>query len=132
VPFTSFSENEALPDGRKPPIWFALESRPLACFAGIWTNWKAGLFDDQTEIVFRPLQFFDLVELLLPHIATASRTNPKAETKGDSPLVGSLVELAIHLWDPKEWRVPGARDQRVGLCFRSSAGWIRPSQLAIL
>jgi putative SOS response-associated peptidase YedK len=42
VPFTSFSENEALPDGRKPPIWFALaEERPLACFAGIWTNWTS-------------------------------------------------------------------------------------------
>jgi putative SOS response-associated peptidase YedK len=42
VPFTSFSENEALPDGRKPPIWFALaEARPLACFAGIWTNWTS-------------------------------------------------------------------------------------------
>lgn len=39
VPFTSFSENEALPDGRKPPIWFALgEDRPLACFAGIWVQ----------------------------------------------------------------------------------------------
>jgi putative SOS response-associated peptidase YedK len=42
VPFTSFSENEALPDGRRPPIWFALDdSRPLACFAGIWTNWTS-------------------------------------------------------------------------------------------
>jgi putative SOS response-associated peptidase YedK len=42
VPFTSFSENETLPDGRKPPIWFALgEDRPLACFAGIWTPWKS-------------------------------------------------------------------------------------------
>jgi putative SOS response-associated peptidase YedK len=43
VPFTSFSENEALPDGRKPPIWFALgEDRPLAFFAGIWTpQWKS-------------------------------------------------------------------------------------------
>jgi putative SOS response-associated peptidase YedK len=38
VPFTSFSENEALSDGRKPPIWFALgEDRPLAFFAGIHT-----------------------------------------------------------------------------------------------
>src|SRR3954468_16738163 len=37
VPFTSFSENEALPDGSHPPVWFALaEDRPLACFAGIW------------------------------------------------------------------------------------------------
>lgn len=37
VPFTSFSEHEALSDGRRPPVWFALgEDRPLACFAGIW------------------------------------------------------------------------------------------------
>jgi putative SOS response-associated peptidase YedK len=40
VPFTTFSEDETLPDGRKPPIWFAFNaSRPLACFAGIWTRW---------------------------------------------------------------------------------------------
>lgn len=37
VPFTSFSEPEKQPDGRKPPAWFAFdESRPLAFFAGIW------------------------------------------------------------------------------------------------
>lgn len=42
VPFTSFSENETLPDGRKPPIWFALsDDRPLAFFAGVWTRWKS-------------------------------------------------------------------------------------------
>ncbi|MGA2793065.1 MAG: SOS response-associated peptidase [Roseiarcus sp.] len=42
VPFTSFSENEALPDGSHPPVWFALdESRPLAFFAGIWTRWTS-------------------------------------------------------------------------------------------
>jgi putative SOS response-associated peptidase YedK len=42
VPFTSFSENEILPDGRKPPVWFAFdESRPLAFFAGIWTRWTS-------------------------------------------------------------------------------------------
>ncbi|KAB7786020.1 SOS response-associated peptidase [Methylorubrum populi] len=39
VPLTSFSENEALPDGSHPPVWFALaEDRPLACFAGIKTE----------------------------------------------------------------------------------------------
>jgi len=39
VPFTSFSEYETLPDGRKEPAWFALdESRPLAFFAGIETR----------------------------------------------------------------------------------------------
>ena len=42
VPFTSFAENEVLPDGSRPPIWFALnETRPLACFAGIWTRWTS-------------------------------------------------------------------------------------------
>jgi putative SOS response-associated peptidase YedK len=42
VPFTSFSENEVLPNGTRPPIWFALdESRPLAFFAGIWTRWTS-------------------------------------------------------------------------------------------
>ena len=43
VPFTSFSENEVLPDGSRPPIWFALnETRPLAFFAGIWTRVDLG------------------------------------------------------------------------------------------
>jgi putative SOS response-associated peptidase YedK len=42
VPFTSFSENEHLPDGTKPPVWFALdETRPLAFFPGIWTRWTS-------------------------------------------------------------------------------------------
>jgi putative SOS response-associated peptidase YedK len=42
VPFTSFSENEALPDGTHPPVWFALDnSRPLSFFAGIWTRWTS-------------------------------------------------------------------------------------------
>ena len=42
VPWTSFSENEHLPDGTKPPVWFALdESRPLAFFAGMWTRWTS-------------------------------------------------------------------------------------------
>jgi len=42
VPFTSFAEHEILPDGRRPPVWFAFdESRPLACFAGVWTRWTS-------------------------------------------------------------------------------------------
>ncbi len=37
-----FPENEALPSGAKPPVWFALdETRPLAFFAGIWTRWTS-------------------------------------------------------------------------------------------
>lgn len=42
VPFTSFSEYETGADGKKIPVWFALnESRPLAAFAGVWTNWTS-------------------------------------------------------------------------------------------
>jgi putative SOS response-associated peptidase YedK len=39
VPFTSFSEFNKAEGG---DIWFAIdESRPLACLAGIWTNWTS-------------------------------------------------------------------------------------------
>jgi putative SOS response-associated peptidase YedK len=42
VPWTSFSENEVLPDGSRPTVWFAFdETRPLAFFAGIWTSWTS-------------------------------------------------------------------------------------------
>jgi putative SOS response-associated peptidase YedK len=42
VPFTSFSENELMPDGKRPPVWFTFdESRPIAFFAGIWTRWTS-------------------------------------------------------------------------------------------
>ena len=43
VPWTSFSEYETTPDGKKAPVWFSLgPDRPLAAFAGIfapgWTS----------------------------------------------------------------------------------------------
>ena len=39
VPFASFCDADTKP--RKTPTWFAFdETRPLACFAGIWTTWK--------------------------------------------------------------------------------------------
>jgi putative SOS response-associated peptidase YedK len=42
VPFSSFSENEPMPDGSRPPVCFALdESRPLAFFTGLWTRWTS-------------------------------------------------------------------------------------------
>ncbi len=42
VPFTSFAENDVLPDGSRPPVWFALdENRPLAFFAGVSTGWTS-------------------------------------------------------------------------------------------
>lgn len=42
VPFTSFSEYDTKPDRAAEPVWFALgEDRPLAFFAGIWTEWTS-------------------------------------------------------------------------------------------
>ncbi len=42
VPLTAFSESERGADGKAVPVWFALgEERPLAFFAGIWTNWTS-------------------------------------------------------------------------------------------
>lgn len=42
VPWTSFSEYETSPEGKKVPVWFAFsEDRPLAFFAGIWTTWTS-------------------------------------------------------------------------------------------
>jgi putative SOS response-associated peptidase YedK len=42
VPFSSFSENEVMPDGSRPPVRFAFgESRPLAFFASLWTRWTS-------------------------------------------------------------------------------------------
>jgi putative SOS response-associated peptidase YedK len=42
VPFTSFSEHELMPDGKRQTVWFAFdESQPLAVFAGIWTHWTS-------------------------------------------------------------------------------------------
>ena len=42
VPFTSFSEPHNQPGQPSRPVWFALdEDRPLAFFAGVWTNWTS-------------------------------------------------------------------------------------------
>ncbi len=42
VPFTSFSEPHNQPGKPSEPVWFALsEDRPLAFFAGIWTEWTS-------------------------------------------------------------------------------------------
>lgn len=42
VPFNSFAEPDNGTFGGKAPVWFAFdETRPLACFAGIWTRWTS-------------------------------------------------------------------------------------------
>jgi putative SOS response-associated peptidase YedK len=42
VPYTSFSEPNPGAVGDRAPVWFALDdTRPLACFAGLWTRWTS-------------------------------------------------------------------------------------------
>jgi putative SOS response-associated peptidase YedK len=42
VPFNSFAEPDNGTFGGRAPVWFAFdESRPTACFAGIWTRWTS-------------------------------------------------------------------------------------------
>jgi putative SOS response-associated peptidase YedK len=42
VPFTSFSEPNPGAVADRAPVWFALDdTRPLACFAGLWTRWTS-------------------------------------------------------------------------------------------
>jgi putative SOS response-associated peptidase YedK len=58
VPFTSFAELQVLPDGSRPPVWFALdEGRPLAFFAGIWTRWTSVRKVREGETTNDPLAF---------------------------------------------------------------------------
>ena len=42
VPFNSFAEPDNGTFGGRAPVWFAFDdSRPLACFAGLWTRWTS-------------------------------------------------------------------------------------------
>jgi putative SOS response-associated peptidase YedK len=42
VPFNSFAEPDNGTFGGRAPVWLAFdESRPPACFAGIWTRWAS-------------------------------------------------------------------------------------------
>jgi putative SOS response-associated peptidase YedK len=51
VPLPSFAENEILPNGTRPPVWFALDAtRPLAFFAGICGPKGQGRRDNQQSL----------------------------------------------------------------------------------
>ncbi|MGH7042555.1 MAG: SOS response-associated peptidase [Acetobacteraceae bacterium] len=42
VPWNSFAEPDNGTYGGKAPVWFAFDhTRPLACFAGLWTRWTS-------------------------------------------------------------------------------------------
>ena len=73
VPFTSFSEYDTI-DGRKVPVWFAVdESRPLLCFAGLWTNWTSVRKVKEGEITADIFAF-----LTTEPNAEVGRVHPKA------------------------------------------------------
>lgn len=85
MPLTSFSENEKGPDGKPRPAWFALdESRPLAFFAGIWTNWTS----------VRKLKEGKVTADLFGFLTT----EPNAEVGAVHPKA-----MPVILTDPDEW-----------------------------
>ncbi len=70
VPMTSFCEPGKLPDGRKGNVWFALdESRPMAYFAGIWTQWTSirKVKDDETTDELYGFLTTDANAVVKPH-----------------------------------------------------------------
>ncbi len=94
VPFTSFSENEVLPDGRRPPVWFAFsEDRPLAFFAGIWVpQWKSVRKLKEGEVTI------DLYGFLT--------TEPNAEVGAVHPKAMPVIlttEAEIEAWMSAPW-----------------------------
>ena len=85
VPFTAFSENEVLPDGSRPPVWFAFsEARPLAFFAGLWTTWTSTRKLKEGEVTA------DLFGFLT--------TEPNAEVGAVHPKA-----MPVILTEPEDW-----------------------------
>ncbi|MBB5220359.1 putative SOS response-associated peptidase YedK [Amaricoccus macauensis] len=85
VPFTSFAENETLPDGSRPPVWFAFdESRPLAFFAGLWARWTSVRKLKEGEVTAELYGFLT--------------TRPNAEVGAVHPKA-----MPVILTEPAEW-----------------------------
>jgi putative SOS response-associated peptidase YedK len=81
VPFTSFAEPDNSTLGGKAPIWFAFnDSRPLACFAGLWTRWTV----KEGETTADPFGFLTI--------------NPNAEVGAIHPKA-----MPVILQSPGEW-----------------------------
>jgi putative SOS response-associated peptidase YedK len=72
VPFSSFAENEVLPDGSRPPVWFAFdECRPLASSPACG---RAGRRPARSRRAGRPTTYTGFVT-----------TEPNAEVKAAHP-----------------------------------------------
>ena len=85
VPFTSFSEYRVEADKSRTPVWFARsEERPLAFFAGIWTEWTSVRKVKEGEVTT------DLYGFLTTEAnATVGAIHPKA--------------MPVILTEPDEW-----------------------------
>jgi putative SOS response-associated peptidase YedK len=101
VPFTSFSEYDTI-DGKKVPVWFASDqSRPLMCFAGLWTNWTSVRKAREGEVTADVFGF-----LTCPPNAEMAKVHPQAmpvilTTKDDCDLwMGADWEMAAKLQRP--------------------------------
>lgn len=103
VPFTSFSEidsREGAP--RNHPVWFALgPDRPLACFAGLWTEWTSTRKLKEGEVTVPCFAF-----LTCPPNREVERVHPKAMpvilTRPDewAQWLGAPITRALELQRP--------------------------------
>ena len=105
VPFTSFSENEHLPDGARPPVWFALDkTRPLAFFAGIWTRWTSARKVKEGEttndlFAFLTTDANQVVGAIHPKAMPVILTTPEEIDTWMEALVGEALQLQRPLAD---------------------------------
>jgi putative SOS response-associated peptidase YedK len=97
VPFTSFAEPDNGTFGGKAPVWFAFdETRPLACFAGIWTRWTSVRKAKEGEItndLFGFLTTTPNAEVGAVHpkaMPVALRTREEMDTWMTAPLPAAL------------------------------------------
>ena len=93
VPLTSFSEYDTV-DGRKVPVWFALgEDRPLAVFAGLWTNWTSVRKKSEGEVTTDLFAF-----LTTDPNAVVAPIHPKA-----MPVILTTAE-EMDVWLRADWQ----------------------------
>ena len=140
VPFTSFAENEILPDGSRPPVWFAFdESRPLAFFAGLWTRWTSVRKVKEGETTNDLFAFLttepnaEVIKAIHPKAMPVISPRPPTSTNGLMPIPSTHRHCSGHSLDGALKIV--ARGDRTGACARelwpasSDSGSLQSSRL---